>query len=512
MRERHRRARDRLGDALTGAHWIDGDVRPGETDGPDDEGESGGRTDAALVVSDPSTGDRLCDVAGGSADTVDAAVTAAAGAADEWAARGASERAALIGEWTAELAAHRDQLAETLTLEMGRPVSFAAGEVDSAVEFLEYYAAVERAQSGTHLQRGREDHTYVRQEPYGVVGIILPWNYPLELFAWKAGAALATGNAVVVKPSEEAPLALTRAVQLSAGALPDGVLNVVNGTGADVGEPMTAHDGIRKLSFTGSVPVGQTVMRRAADTVTPVSLELGGKNPFLVFPDADVEAAAETAASGIFFNTGQSCGAPSRAIVHESLHEEFVDAVVAAAEDAWVPGDPLDPETTLGPLAFEGQYEAIHEYVSVGAEAGAELVCGGDNPAGEAFADGYFFSPTVFDGVDPDSRIAQEELFGPVLSVMSFSEYDEAIEMANGVDYGLAAGLATSDMTTAHSAAADLEAGSVWVNDWHALGPGTPFGGFKQSGIGRECAAETLEAYRQSKTVSISLDGDPGQF
>lgn len=495
MRERHEQAIDRITVSVTGHHWIDGAEHAGG--------------DGVSTVLNPTTGDPVIEFDRGTADEVDTAVGAAAAAAGEWASLGTDERAEYISEWTKCLETHSQQLAEMLTVEMGRPVAFAGEEVDGATDFLEYYAAVEQGEHGEHLQRGQDNHTYVRWEPYGVVGLILPWNYPLDLFAWKAGAALATGNTVVVKPSQNAPVALNRAVRLAGGVLPDGVLNVVNGTGSGVGTAMTDHKGIRKLSFTGSVPVGKRVMRAAADTVTPVSLELGGKNPFVVFPDADVEAAAEITAGGLFFNSGQSCGACSRVIVHESVHEPFIDALLAAVDAAWIPGDPLEPETGMGPLAFAARQQEVVEYVDAGTSAGATLVRGGDVPTADRFADGYFFEPTVFDRVDPDMRIAQEEIFGPVLTVTTFSEYDEAIEIANGVEYGLSAGLATESMTRAHRAAADLEAGSVWVNEWYNVGPGTPFGGFKQSGIGRECAAGTLKDYRQEKTVSISLGADP---
>lgn len=493
--ERHGEAIDRISDAVSGTHWIDGAEH------------SGG--DGVSTVSDPSTGDAIVEFDRGTAAEVDAAVEAAAAAADAWEALGTGARAAHVEEWIDRLDAHSEQLAEMLSVEMGRPIAFAEEEVDGMTAFLDYYASVEQGNSGDHLQRGEDNHTYVRQEPYGVVGLVLPWNYPLDLFAWKAGAALATGNTVIVKPSQKAPVALNHAVSLSSGVLPDGVLNVVNGTGSSVGTPMTEHAGIRKLSFTGSVPVGKQVMRAAAETVTPVTLELGGKNPFVVFPDADVQQAAEITAGGLFFNTGQSCGACSRALVHESVHGEFLDALIDTVEANWQPGDPLSPDTGMGPLAFAGRHEEMVAAVDTGIEEGATLVTGGESPADDLFSDGYFFEPTVFDDVEPGMHVEQEELFGPILTVTTFSEYDEAIDVANGVEYGLSAGVATESMARAHRAAADLEAGSVWVNEWYNVGPGTPFGGFKQSGIGRECAAETLDAYRQSKTVSVSLDEDP---
>lgn len=288
--------------------------------------------------------------------------------------------------------------------------------------------------------------------------------------------------------------------------LPDGVLNVVNGYGTEAGAPLIEHAGIDKLSFTGSVPVGKSVMRAAAEHVTPVTLELGGKSPFVVFPDADVQQAAETSAAGIFYNAGQSCDACSRILVHEDVREEFTDAFLGAAS-AWEPGDPLADETTMGPLTFADQHEKVTNYVEVGQEEGATLVHGGGSPDGDLAA-GYFVEPTVFDDVDNDMRIAQEEIFGPMQTIIGFSEYEEAIELANDVDYGLAAGVATRDAAMAHRAAADIQAGSIWVNEYHGGGPGIPFGGFKASGIGRECAKEALDEYTHTKSVNIALD-DP---
>ena len=278
------------------------------------------------------------------------------------------------------------------------------------------------------------------------------------------------------------------------------------GYGEEAGAPLTEHGAVDKLSFTGSVPVGQAVMAAASETVTPVTLELGGKSPFIVFPDADLDQAAATSAAGLFYNTGQSCDACSRILVHEDVHDDFLDRYVAEAEETWRPGDPLAEGTTMGPLTFADQLEKTSNYVDVGQAEGADLVCGGDAPDDDALADGYFFEPTVFDGVDNDMRIAQEEIFGPVQSVITFSDYDEAIRLANDVDYGLASGVATSDSSLAHRAAADIEAGSVWVNEYHGGGPGIPFGGYKHSGFGRECAKETLSAYTHSKAVNVALD------
>lgn len=450
---------------------------------------------------DPSVATPITTVARGDAADVNAAVEAANEAAESWGAMTPFDRADHLRAWADELRDHVDELSRLETLDTGKPLDFARAEVTDAIDFVEYYTAIAQGHEGRQLPQGADNHAYTVSEPYGVAGQILPWNYPLVLFGWKTGAALAAGNTTVVKPSEEAPLSITRAVQLGAETLPAGVLNVVNGYGEEAGASLTEHVDVDKLSFTGSVPVGQQVMRAAADQVTPVTLELGGKSPFIVFPDADLTQAARTAAAGIFYNTGQSCDACSRILVHEEIHDEFVDEFTSAA-GFWAPGDPLESGTRLGPLAFGDQFEKVENYVEVGREEGAEVVMGGE-AAGDG--DGYFFQPTLFDDVDNDSRIAQEEIFGPVECVVTFSDYEEAIELANDVEYGLAGGVATSDLSLAHRAAADIEAGSIRVNQWHEGGVGVPFGGYKASGFGRECAKEALDDYTHTKAVNVSL-------
>jgi aldehyde dehydrogenase (NAD+) len=494
MEQRHADAIERATEGLTFDHWIDG--------------ETAAATDADTFEStDPSVATPIAPVARGGAADVDAAVSAARTAFErEWRGTTPRERAEVVREWTATLRDHVEELALLESLDTGKPLAAARDEMHDTFDYLEYYVSVARAHEGSHLPRGRDNHVYIRNEPHGVAGQILPWNYPLNLFGWKVGAALAAGNTVVCKPSEEAPLSITRAAQLSANVLPDGVLNVVNGLGTEAGAPLTEHADVDKLSFTGSVPVGKQVMRAAADHVTPVTLELGGKSPFVVFPDADVERAAQTAAAGIFYNTGQSCDACSRVLVHEDVHDAFTEAFLDAAGE-WTAGDPLEEGTAMGPLTFADQYEKVAEYVDVGRSEGAELIHGGGR-AEVGSGDGHFFEPTVFDDVDNDMRIAQEEIFGPVQCLITFADYEEAIELANDVDYGLAAGVATRDAATAHRAAADIRAGSIWVNEYHGGGPGLPFGGFGESGIGRECAKEALDEYSLTKSVNVALD-DP---
>jgi aldehyde dehydrogenase (NAD+) len=491
---RHERAIADATDDRTFDAWIDG---------ASTAAASGDRFETRdPVVDAPITTVPRCDD-----PDVDAAVAAAEDALDgEWGELTAVERSDRILDWVGRLREHAEELARLESLDVGKPTDDAGYEVEKALDYVAYYAHLVRSEQGTQIPFAEDAHAYTRAEPYGVAGLIVPWNYPLILASWKLGPALAAGNAVVLKPAEGSPLSTTRIAQLSDGILPDGVLNVVHGFGGEAGAALTAHPGVDKLSFTGEDATGELVMEAAAANITPVTLELGGKSPFVVFPDADLADAAETAASGIFYNAGQSCEAFSRTLVHESIHDEFLDLFVEAA-DSVVVGDPLAAETTMGPLASEDQYEKVRRYVDLGRESDATLAYGGGVPA-EAPADGWFHEPTIFTGVDNDSRLAQEEIFGPVASVVTFADYEAAIELANGVDYGLAAGVATTDLSLAHRAAADIEAGTVWVNQYGRLVPGTPFGGVKRSGIGRECARETLNEYQQTKTVNLALD-DP---
>jgi len=493
VHDRHEAAAKTVQNESTYFNWIDGQP-------------SSASSEESISTLDPAISEPITAVPRSKQTDIELAVTAANEAAAGWSSHTPIERASIIREWISTLEEHREALGLIESLDTGKPKQFALDEVDTAIEYLHYYAGVAQGIQGEHLSQGPDTHAYVRKEPYGIAGLILPWNYPIDLFAWKAGAALAAGNTVVAKPSEEAPLSITRVAQLSQGILPDGVLNIVNGYGTEAGAALTSHEAIDKLSFTGSVNVGKTVMHAAAESVTPVTLELGGKSPFIVFEDADIRQAAKTAASGLFYNTGQSCDACSRILVQNSIHDAFIDEFISETENSWIPGDPLVPDTTMGPLAFSDQLNKVEEYIDIGQSEGANLLKGGGRPANEDLDDGLFIEPTIFSSVDNSSRIAQEEIFGPVQSIITFESDDEAIELANDVRYGLASGVATEDISTAHKAAADIDAGSVWINEYHGGGPGVPFGGFKESGFGRECAAETVEEYTHSKSVTIALD------
>ena len=489
MRDRHEQAISEATADREFPMWIDGEARAARSGG-------------TFGTTDPAVDTEITTVPRGDTSDVDAAVEAARAAFDgEWGALDHTERADRLLEWVDRLRDHAEELALLESLDTGKPRAFAAAEIGEGIDYIEYYAHLLYGDTDDRVPVGNDTHAYTRKEPYGVAGLIVPWNYPVLLTSWKLGPALAAGNTVVLKPAEGTPLTATRLAQLASGVLPDGTLNVVHGFGDEAGAALTSHTDVDKLSFTGEDSTGELVMGAAAKNITPVTLELGGKSPFVVFPDADLEAAAATAAEGIFYNVGQSCDALSRTLVHEDVHEEFLELFVAAAEE-WTVGDPLAEGTTVGPLASGQQFRKVREYVEIGRDSGATLAYGGEGIDGE----GWFHEPTVFDGVDNDSRLAQEEIFGPVASVVEFADYEEAITLANDVQYGLASAVATEDLSLAHRAAADIEAGTVWVNDYARFSPGLAFGGFKRSGIGRECGAETLDEYRQHKTVAIELE------
>jgi aldehyde dehydrogenase (NAD+) len=337
------------------------------------------------------------------------------------------------------------------------------------------------------------------REPVGVVAAITPWNFPLLLACWKIAPALAAGNTVIVKPSEYTPLSILRFAEIAEHAgVPPGVLNVLTGP-ADVGAALVRHPGVDKIAFTGSTATGRAIMKEAAETLKKVTLELGGKSPNLIFADADLDPAVRGAFLGIFYNNGQVCAAGSRLLVEESVHDLVMEKLLERARRA-TPGDPLDPKTRLGPLASESQLRKVEYYVNAGIRENATLVLGGERLSRK----GYFFTPTIFDRVTNAMTIGQEEIFGPVLAVMPFKDVEEAVEIANGTIYGLAAGIWTRDVKKAHRLARALKAGTVWINAYNVYDPASPFGGYKMSGFGRELGFHALEHYTQIKSVWVN--------
>jgi len=472
------------------AAWIDGQEVTGES---------------VTQVLDPVIDESIVAVPQCDSGDVDAAVDAARDAFDrEWEETTSRDRSALMFEWIDELEEHVDELALLECLDCGKPMSQARGEVEGAIDTLEFYASVCRAQRGSEVPAANDMHLYTKHEPFGVVGQVVPWNYPLWAAAWKLGPALAAGNACVLKPASDTPLTTIRAAQLSRDIFPDGVFNVVTGTGSEAGQALVEHDDVRKVSFTGSTGVGSGVMQAAAERVAPVTLELGGKSPFIVFPDADLDKVVDAVADGIFYSSGEICDAFSRALVHESIAEEFTERFVEKAE-SYVLKDPLSEETTMGPLTSESQFETVIDYIETGKKE-ADLLCGGGRPNNPELSDGWYIEPTVFGNVTNDMRIAQEEIFGPVQTIITFEDYEEAIEIANDTKYGLASGIGTESTSLVHQTADDLEAGLVYVNEYGPILPEAPYGGFKQSGFGKDLGLEAIDHYQQTKSVYVNLD------
>jgi len=496
IRERHEGTASDVLTEETYSHYIGGEWVPS------DNGET-------FSTVDPTTGSELAQVQAGTAADVDRAVAAAREAFErEFADTHPDERQRLLNDIAGVVEENHERLATIEVLDNGKPIEEAMGDIALVADFFRYFAGAARTAMGEQVPTSdlfdRDKHVTTLHEPHGVVGQIIPWNFPLLMATWKLAPALAAGNCSVLKPSEETPLSVLEFCKLVDETVPDGVINVVTGYGEEAGEPLTTHDDVDKLAFTGSTTVGKDIARNAADSVTPTTLELGGKSPVIVHEDADLEQAVETCMMAIFFNTGECCAAGSRIFVHENVKAEFLDAFAGAAESLQM-GDPLLEETDLGPKVSQEQAERTMEYIRLARDDDAEVVVGGDTPDDEGLAEGAFVEPTVIDDIDHDNDAVQEEIFGPVEEIFTWSDYDEMIELANDVDYGLASGVITSDINKAYDTAEDLEAGVVWVNHYNDVSPGMPFGGYKESGNGRENAMETIREYTQTKAISVNL-------
>jgi acyl-CoA reductase-like NAD-dependent aldehyde dehydrogenase len=463
-----------------------------------------GRAGGTITTLNPATETALCAVALADEGDVDQAVGAARKAFDDgvWSGMAPGERARLL--WRVAELIDRDveTLAMLITLDNGKPLAEARGEAGSAAEIFRYYSGWPTKLFGETNPANPGMMSMTVREPLGVCALIVPWNGPVASPAWKIAPALACGNTVVLKASEVTPLAALKLgdLLLEAG-VPPGVVNIVVGTGAVAGAALTSHPMVDKISFTGSTAVGMEIQRVAAATMKRVSLELGGKSACIVFDDADLETAATSLAAGIFKNQGQLCIAASRMFVHERLYDAFSERLSELAHSVRL-GDPLAPETTMGPLVSKTQYDRVMGYIALGKEGGGSVRAGG---ARGPQAQGYFVQPTVFAGMDNGMRVAREEIFGPVATLIPFSDEEDVVRQANDTPYGLAAGVFTRDLGRAHRVSRRLKAGSVWVNCYNAVSPMAPFGGFKQSGVGRELGRYGLEAYTEVKAIAIKL-------
>jgi aldehyde dehydrogenase (NAD+) len=464
---------------------------------------TGGRT---MPVVNPATEDVIAEVASADRADVDAAVDAARAAlAGPWGKMPARERGRLLWKLSERLTERIDEVARLETLHNGKPIMESRHiEIPMCAECLQYFAGwADKVQGETIPVKG-DALVYTRREPLGVVAAIVPWNFPLLLATWKVAPALATGNTVILKPASQTPLTALALGELAVEVgFPPGVLNVITGSGATVGQAIVEHPGINKVAFTGDTSTGKGIMRSAAETLKHLTLELGGKSPNIVFPDADLDAAVRGATVGIFYGKGEVCAAGSRLLVDASIRDQFLEKV-AARTTKMVPGDPLDPKTRLGAMASLGQLERVLNYVDVAKREGASLIAGGSR-TDIGTGKGYFMQPTVFAGVTPSMTIAREEIFGPVLAAIDFADVEEAIARANDSIYGLAAGIWTRDVKKAHYVASKLQAGTVWVNTYNVYDTAAPFGGYKQSGFGREMGRQALEYYTQTKTVWMDL-------
>lgn len=452
---------------------------------------------------DPSNGQIITGVARANAIDIDLAVQAAYTAMQgPWKQISPADRGRLIYRLAQAIAEHKQELAEIETLDVGKPLRASLDDMDGVVATLEYNAGAADKMQGDTIPLGSEFVDFTWLEPVGVTAHIVPWNFPLGMAVRSLAPALAAGCTAVVKPAEQSPLSALRMAELAKEVgFPDGVINVVTGYGLEAGEPLVKHPLVNGISFTGSVETGRTIMANAAVGIKPVVLELGGKNPMVVFPDADIERAVEDALEGGFGNCGQVCSAASRLILHKAIKMDFLDRLSQRASTLTVGPGMDNPD--LGPLVSDEQYHTVMDYIKSGIEGGARLLMGGKRPAG--LEQGFFVEPTLFETSQTNIRVAQEEIFGPVLVALEFETEQEALQIANNVSYGLVAGVYTQDISRAFRMARDLHSGSVWINGWYIGGVQAPVGGYKESGIGRERGLAGIQNFLQIKNVGIKL-------
>ena len=467
-----------------GGEWVDA--------------KAGGRIETV----DPTSEEVIGTVPDAGPEDVDAAVAVAREAAPGWQAVGWKRRAELLRELARRIEAAADSLARLDVRDAGLPLAGMRGDVTGAAATLDYYAGLAPQTGGATAPAGDGSLSYTLRQPYGVVARIVPFNHPFKFATGKIAAPLAVGNAVVLKPGEVSSLSALELARIAADVLPPGVLNVVTGAGPTAGAALVGHPDVHRVAFTGSVPSGRSVLRAAADGITHVTLELGGKNPLIVFPDVDVAAAAAAAVRGMNIArcTGQSCGSNSRIYVHADIADAFLDALVERVA-ALRMGDPMEPDTEVGPLAFRAHHERVLGYLDTARREGATFAYGGNRPPGK----GFFVEPAVLTGLDDEMTVVREEIFGPVMSMLTWRDVDDVVRRANDTPFGLTANVWTRDVSAAHRTAAALEAGYVYVNGNGTRPTGMPFGGWKSSGLGKENGIEELLSYTREKTVSVTL-------
>lgn len=477
-------------------HFIDGQWRA----------SASGKT---IDVLNPANGDVITRVPAGDARDVDAAVAAAQKAFAAWGKSSPIERQGILLEIAARIEKRAAHYAALETMNVGKPIREATLiDIPLAIDHFRFYAGALRALHGLTQSVDPDTLHLTLREPLGVVAHILPWNFPLLLVAWKLGPSLAAGNTVVMKPAEQTPVTALELANDLRDLLPPGVFNVVTGYGPDVGAPLASHPGVRKLSFTGETTTGRLILQYASENIVPATMELGGKSPHIIFPDANVERALEGVMIGVFLNQGEVCCAGSRLFVHDAIYDRFVGRLVEKVRGIKM-GDPMQQDTQIGALVSREQMEKVLSYIEIGKQEGATVLCGGTRALDPPFSKGFFVKPTVLGDVRNTMRVAQEEIFGPVICVIRWKDYDAMIAEANDVAYGLGAGLWTENLPLAVKTAKALQSGTVWINTYNALFAGAPFGGYKKSGFGRECAFETLMHYTQTKSVFVNTADKP---
>ncbi|MGF1877536.1 betaine-aldehyde dehydrogenase [Photobacterium frigidiphilum] len=458
-----------------------------------------------FITSNPATGEQLAEIGQASAQDVDRAIASAQAGFKVWSAMSGIERGRILMRAVAILRERNDELAELEVKDTGKPIQEAI-EVDivTGTDVIEYYAGLAAAIQGQQQDLGHGQFFYTRREPLGVCAGIGAWNYPIQIAMWKSAPALAAGNAMVFKPSEETPLSVLKLAEIFTEAgVPDGVFNVVQGD-YRVGQMLSRHSDIAKISFTGESGTGKKVMADAAGTLKDITMELGGKSPLIVFDDAKLDNAVSAAMLANFYTQGEVCTNGTRVFVHDAIYDDFIEQLVHRTNKLVI-GDPADMSTQIGSLISGEHLEKVLGFIQAGKESGARLICGGERETGNGLDKGYFVQPTIFADCTDDMPQVQEEIFGPVMSILRFTDEDEVIERANATQYGLAAGLFTQNLSRAHRVIAQIEAGICWVNTWGGSPAQMPVGGYKQSGIGRENGIDTLNHYTQNKSVMIEL-------